>query len=506
MTFRVDEAASGEEALAAVADAERDVGSVRDRVPRLADAGLDGIETARRIDAMPLGTRPRRVLVTAYGREDVFREADDAGFDGILVKPVSPSTALRRRDAGPGWRGRPRVRARRPMPIPRPRRATSPGCRARASCSSRTTSSISRWRSSCSARRASTSTLAENGALGVQRVQEGSYDLVLMDLQMPVMDGLEATRRIRAMPGRDRLPILAMTANAMAGDRERSLAAGMNDHVTKPIDPDELFDVLLRWLPDRRGRRAAAGDDRSSPRRPPLPRAPIWLDLIPGLDTADGMRRVLGRREAYAGPVATLCGRSGRCHARHSHGARGWAVAMRPNARRTRSRVSREPSAPGNSSARPAKWRPLSAVAPPRSDVEPLIWIRPSATLDHLITALLGALPAESPGRAGAVERRPSALAASRRGTRGAAVERRRRSRSTRSRRRNQSSRRRSASVRSEIGTLVRGYRFEDALAALREQGRVANAPGETDPSATRRSRCRPTASPPGVGSHRRQQ
>ena len=93
--------------------------------------------------------------------------------------------------------------------------------------------------------------LAANGEEAVRQVQEKAYGLVLMDLQMPVMDGFEATRRIRALPGFERLPILAMTANAMAGDRERSLAAGMNDHVTKPIDPDALFEALLQWLPAR---------------------------------------------------------------------------------------------------------------------------------------------------------------------------------------------------------------------------------------------------------------
>ena len=70
---------------------------------------------------------------------------------------------------------------------------------------------------------------------------------VLMDMQMPVMDGIEATRVIRFDPRFQDLPIIAMTANAMAADREKCLKAGMNDHIGKPIDPDELFSVLLRW-------------------------------------------------------------------------------------------------------------------------------------------------------------------------------------------------------------------------------------------------------------------
>jgi two-component system sensor histidine kinase/response regulator len=77
--------------------------------------------------------------------------------------------------------------------------------------------------------------------------QEKDYDAVLMDMQMPIMDGIAATRAIRSDPRFQDLPIIAMTANAMAADREKCLNAGMNDHIGKPIDPDELFSVLLRW-------------------------------------------------------------------------------------------------------------------------------------------------------------------------------------------------------------------------------------------------------------------
>ncbi len=89
--------------------------------------------------------------------------------------------------------------------------------------------------------------LAENGEIAVRMAQENDYDAVLMDMQMPVMDGIEATRAIRSDPRLQDLPIIAMTANAMAIDREKCLEAGMNDHIGKPIDPDQLFSVLLRW-------------------------------------------------------------------------------------------------------------------------------------------------------------------------------------------------------------------------------------------------------------------
>ena len=90
--------------------------------------------------------------------------------------------------------------------------------------------------------------VANNGLEGVQTVEQHNYSVVLMDMQMPVMDGLQATQEIRKTKSADELTIIAMTANAMEGDREKCIAAGMDDYVSKPIDPQKLFATLERWL------------------------------------------------------------------------------------------------------------------------------------------------------------------------------------------------------------------------------------------------------------------
>jgi PAS domain S-box-containing protein len=135
--------------------------------------------------------------------------------------------------------------------------------------------------------------VAANGRIAVTMASAANppYDAVLMDLQMPEMDGFEATRALRAHQRLARLPILAMTAHAMAEEREHCLAVGMNDHITKPIDPDTLFQVLARWI-------GASPTPSGMPRASGAAGQDAGL-TIPGIDVAAGLQRVAGNRKLY---------------------------------------------------------------------------------------------------------------------------------------------------------------------------------------------------------------
>jgi len=143
--------------------------------------------------------------------------------------------------------------------------------------------------------------VADNGRIAVDMARRGGYDLILMDMQMPEMDGLEATRLIRTVPELDATPIVAMTASAFGADRDACLAAGMNDHIGKPVNPATLYEKLLRWLDESRKTPRAAPVDGPPP-APPPPAPALATDVLEDIDALDivrGMSLFAGQRALY---------------------------------------------------------------------------------------------------------------------------------------------------------------------------------------------------------------
>jgi signal transduction histidine kinase/CheY-like chemotaxis protein len=135
---------------------------------------------------------------------------------------------------------------------------------------------------------------ARNGREGWEKVKENTYDCVLMDIQMPEMDGLTATRKIREEERFNKLPILAMTAHAMKGEREKSLSAGMNDHITKPIDPHILYNALIKYIKGEDTAKSAANFAEQNATADGD--APFQIE---GVDVVNGLKRVAGKQDLY---------------------------------------------------------------------------------------------------------------------------------------------------------------------------------------------------------------
>jgi PAS domain S-box-containing protein len=253
---------------------------------------LDGIETARRILALGIDPKPRILLVTAYGREEVFKGAQAAGIEQVLVKPVSPSLLFDAIARDFGMQSDEDAAYAPPIKRREDSRAIA-GMHILLAEDNEINQQVASELLSGSGCLVD---VAWNGREAVEMVNRKNYDAVLMDMQMPLMDGLDATRAIRAVADLAMLPILAMTANATQQDRERCLAAGMNDHLAKPVDPAELFAALRRWArphSESSPAKAILAQPAGSPSDPPLPEG------VEGLDVDAGLRRVLGKRNLY---------------------------------------------------------------------------------------------------------------------------------------------------------------------------------------------------------------
>ncbi|GLK91855.1 response regulator [Pseudomonas turukhanskensis] len=283
MSFRVETAISGAAALRQVQLADQgrpfDLVLLDWQMPE-----MDGIETARQLQDLALQAQPRLLMVTAHGREEVLHEARQAGVDDVLLKPLNASVLL---DAVVST-----LASHNGEAAAAPRAALATGLPNLAG------KRVLLVEDNELNREVACGLLEESG-LQIEQAEHGGeaveillargggyFDLVLMDMQMPVLDGIAATRRLRAEHQFAQLPIIAMTANAMPADRERCLEAGMDDHLGKPLDPDQLWRTLAHWL------RVDAPAESPVTNEPPA-----WA--LPGVDLASGLRRVLGKPELY---------------------------------------------------------------------------------------------------------------------------------------------------------------------------------------------------------------
>ena len=300
-TFDVTSATNAKDALRLLREANR--GKKRPYRLVLMDwrmPGLNGIEAGRHIkqNKDKLACVPAVILITAYGREEVMLQGEESGLDGILIKPVNPSVlydtvirALSQHDD---------IARTRPS---------------RQKLAQRLSGNVLLVEDNIINQQVARELLegmglsvqtVNNGKQAIDAIERHNFDLVLMDLQMPEMDGYEATRRIRSKEKYARLPLIAMTAHAMADEREQCLAVGMDEHIPKPIDPLHLYNTLKRWL-------KAADDQPMQQTAAPQEETDIdFPENLPGIDLQWGLERVGGNKRLFRTLLEELVTNHGR--------------------------------------------------------------------------------------------------------------------------------------------------------------------------------------------------
>ncbi len=260
---------------------------------------MDGIQASKKIKkSLLLAKTPTIIMVTAFGSGEVRQAAREAGLDGFLTKPVEPSVLLNTIVEQLGI-----SQLQYSKPISHPQKNTQAleglvGAKILVVEDNRINQEVAR---DMLCQSGFIVDIAENGIEAIRSIKSGDYDLVLMDIQMPEMDGYEAATRIRREDKFKDLPILALTANVMPRDKEKAKAAGMNGHLGKPIRIKELVEALAKWITpgDRK-----APDNFEADTSTPGMKLP---DTLPGLDVAFGVGQFSGNQKLYLHSLDIFC-------------------------------------------------------------------------------------------------------------------------------------------------------------------------------------------------------
>jgi two-component system, sensor histidine kinase and response regulator len=249
--FQVELASSGEEALTKIKDHYNE-GKFFGMV--LLDwkiPDMDGITIAKKINQDPHYTGVPIIMITAFGREEEMNQAEQAGIADFLVKPVKQSmlfdtimSVLSDKTFQTSGIFSSRQNIARELPLIEPLGPFHVLLVEDIYVNQLVVKEMLRPSGV-------NLEMANNGKEALHILENASFDLVLMDIQMPEMDGIEATRRIRKDNRLKEIPIIAMTAHAMKSDRDICLQAGMDDYITKPVDKHQLYTILKKWLPDK---------------------------------------------------------------------------------------------------------------------------------------------------------------------------------------------------------------------------------------------------------------